>query len=483
MRWFFGKRRIAPEALRDALVGAEQAGDQARVRELVAKEHAAIREHFPSWQKIPEPIRADAQRTEQYVAGLIAVAEHFKKELGDPSLLERLMGPSAANPLARWDKALHAAQESIAAARYPEAETVLQEWVATAREIKGPGVDRYLPMTLGLIGECRFHQGCAVEAVSLYSQALEICERTEDRRGQIAYLRSLHEAQRWLGEASEAAALADRLAERCEQSGDQESADWARRRARWVREGEPLNRVVVEVGGKRIELQNLSAPLPEGRLRFHFERNRIELGAVTALIDEGSRLGNGGDDAGALRAFRAAAALDPSDPRPLYLAGLALMVLRRYPDAVESYAATERLAPGWYHCRADRAFALEMASGRISHTIFEAVRTIEDGGKPPTQRAALADLALAVAPDLPILYLLKTNALIEMKSPAGADAAARAGLARDPDPDVRTRLLVALARVTKLPENRRLLEEAVALDGNRIAGAMARVLLLPREVN
>jgi hypothetical protein len=83
---------------------------------------------------------------------------------------------------------------------------------------------------------------------------------------------------------------------------------------------------------------------------------------------------------------------------------------------------------------------------------------------------------------LPILHLLKTNALIEMKSPAGA-AAARAGLARDPDPDVRTRLLVALARVTKLPENRRLLEEAVALDGNRIAGAMARVLLLPREVN
>jgi hypothetical protein len=91
--------------------------------------------------------------------------------------------------------------------------------------------------------------------------------------------------------------------------------------------------------------------------------------------------------------------------------------------------------------------------------------------------------ALADAPDLPILYLLKANALIGMKSTTGADEAARAGLARDPDPDTRTRLLVALARVAKPPENRRLLEEAIALDGNRIAGAMARVILLGRGVN
>jgi hypothetical protein len=39
--------------------------------------------------------------------------------------------------------------------------------------------------------------------------------------------------------------------------------------------------------------------------------------------------------------------------------------------------------------------------------------------------------------------------------------------------------LIALARVSKAPENRQLLEQAVALDGNRIASAMARVMLLP----
>ena len=159
------------------------------------------------------------------------------------------------------------------------------------------------------------------------------------------------------------------------------------------------------------------------------------------------------------------------------------MGLRRYPDAVESYEATERLAPGWYHCRADRALALELASRRINHATFEAVRQIEDSAKTAAEKAALADLALVAAPDLPILHLLKANALIELKASAGAEEAARAGLARDPDPDVRTRLLVALARVAKAPENRRLLEEALALDGNRIAGAMARVMLLPKQVN
>lgn len=181
--------------------------------------------------------------------------------------------------------------------------------------------------------------------------------------------------------------------------------------------------------------------------------------------------------------FRTAAAIDPTDPRAPYFAGLAQMGLGRYAEAVESYEQTERLAPGWYHCRADRALALELAAREITHTTFESVRAIEDGNRPATEKAALADLALQKAPELAILHLLKANALIEMKSIVAASQAARAGLARDPDPDVRTRLLVSLARVTRQPESRRLLEEAVALDGNRISAAMARVILLSQPSN
>ena len=474
---------MSPDAVRDALIEAATAGDSHRIDELAHKQRAVILENFSSWQKVPESIRADAGETKRYVGALIAVAEHFKSALDDPSLTERLAGTPDKNPLSKWQKALRSAREAFAGARYSEAEEVLREGMATARGASGPGVDLYLPMTWGLMGQCRLHQGKIPEAVALFWKALELSERTGNIEGQLAHLSSLHEANRWLGETAEAAALADRLAERATQAGDSVRAEWARARAKRVRDGEPLNRVVLEVGGNKLELDELRAPLPEGRLRFHFERNRIELGAVSALVDNGARLGSEGDDAGALGCFRSAATIDPWDPRPPYLAGLAQMGLERYPDAVESYETTERLAPGWYHCRADRALALDLAARRVSRVTFEAVRRIEDGDKSASEKVALADVALADAPDLAMLHLLKANALIELKSASEAAEAARAGLTRDPDPDVRTRLLIALARVTPTHESRRLLEEAVALDGNRIASAMARVMLLPREVN
>jgi tetratricopeptide (TPR) repeat protein len=483
MGWFFGKRRLSPEALRDALIDAAEVSDDGELKKLIAKQRDDIRAHFPSWTTVPEPIRADAAQRKRYVEGLIAVANHFKTVLDDPSLIARMTGPPAANPLIRWEQRLRMADEAMIAGKYREAEAALLEQMAAVRGMTGTGPDKFLPLTLGHIAQCRFHLGRAGEAVPLFWEALEICERTGDLEGQIAYLSNLHEAQRWLGETAEAAALADRLAARCEQAGKGERAAWVRHRAQRVRDGEPLVRVVLEADGKSFELDDLSSPLPAGPFKFQFERNRMSLGAVTALVEEGGRLGSQGNNAGALGAFRAAAAMDPSDPRPHYFAGLALMGLGRYPEAVESYEQTERLAPGWYHCRAGRALALELAARQITHATFESVRALEDGGKPATERAALAELALRTAPELAILYLLKANALIDMKSIVAAATAARAGLSRDPDPDVRTRLLVALARVTRQPESRRLLEEAIALDGNRVAAAMARVILLSQPVN
>jgi hypothetical protein len=80
---------------------------------------------------------------------------------------------------------------------------------------------------------------------------------------------------------------------------------------------------------------------------------------------------------------------------------------------------------------------------------------------------------------VPVLYLLRAEALARTGAGAASAAAivAREGLARSPDPDVHTRLLVALAQVAAPAERRALLERAIALDGNRIAAAMARLLL------
>ena len=145
---------------------------------------------------------------------------------------------------------------------------------------------------------------------------------------------------------------------------------------------------MLEADGKSFELDDLSSPLPAGPFKFQFERNRMALGAVTTLVEEG--------DAAAGEQRRRAGRVSrrrrdrSTDPRPHYFAGLALMGLGRYPEAVESYELTERLAPGWYHCRAGRALALELAARQITHATFESVRALEDGGKPATERAALA---------------------------------------------------------------------------------------------
>ena len=59
---------------------------------------------------------------------------------------------------------------------------------------------------------------------------------------------------------------------------------------------------------------------------------------------------------------------------------------------------------------------------------------------------------------------------------AEAETAYRNGLACVGDPDVRTRLLTSLGALTN-PPRRAELEEAAALNGHLVSGAMARLML------
>src|SRR5262249_7354186 len=153
-------------------------------------------------------------------------------------------------------------------------------------------------------------------------------------------------------------------------------------------------------------------------------------------------------------------------PHPHYEAGLTLLYLQRYGEAVECYETTEELAPGWFHCRADLWLAQQMLLGRGPQEGVLIVRSPGGGPGSPAEKAKLARKGLAQNPDVALLHLALGKALRAQHQGKEAEAAYRLGLDCAADPDVRTRLLTDLGAVVESADERRdLLRQAVELNG------------------
>jgi hypothetical protein len=119
-----------------------------------------------------------------------------------------------------------------------------------------------------------------------------------------------------------------------------------------------------------------------------------------------------------------------------------------------------------------------MVLGRCDHETFLCLRVLEDGQVGGRARQELLKGGLERAPDLALLHQLHGKALATMGQEMLAGQAYRRGLACAEEPDIRTRLLVDLATaVCSGNERKRLLEEAIALNGNLVAAATARLVL------
>lgn len=466
---------IDPDDLRAQLFDAAGVGDLKRVEQLCRAHRSTVVANFPAWQKVPEATRGDQAALQNYGRGLVTVAQLFAERLGDVSLIQRLIGQPQENPLVRWQDQLGKAQALIEEMNYPQAKSLLTALLADVKQLQGSGALRLLPITLGRLAACHFHAGEADEAARLFTEALAHCERTGDLEGVQAYLGSLYNVHRWLGQPAPAADAARRLADLLESQGHHDEAALHRRQADRVAAGEPKNRVVAVVGERTVELDELDgAP---GHVRFVFERDRITLDPASEWTRRGEQLGSNGDHHEALAAFEKAAAADPHDPHSRYQAAFTLLHLRRYAEAEQLYAEVERLAPGWFHCRADRWLANGLAAGTVDHDTFLALHTLQDGGLAPAARLALAEKTLQRAPQVSLLHLHHARALAELGRKPEAVAALREGLAADPEPDARTRLLVELANLTQEPSERdALLQQAETLAGNLVAAATARLL-------
>jgi tetratricopeptide (TPR) repeat protein len=466
-----------PNRLLDELSAAVRAGDARKLERLARTNQAAILEHFRTWQRVPDAVRADPSAIQGFVHCLVTIAQLFAEKLGRPDLMAALSGPPQSNPLARWQAALRQGRELLNALRYPEARELLTNTLIDSRGMSGTGVDTYLPITYGYLAEAHFHSGAADQAVPHLEQALNLCERSGDAEGIAAYLGSLFEAHRYLERGERAATYGERMASLLDTQGASRDATRWRTRARIIRAGEPLNRVVAVVDGATFEVDEVR-PVGEVRIQFVFERNRITLRPTSVHTERGQELGSAGRHEEALEAFREAGAADRFDPHSRYLEAFSSLHLGQYAAAADLYRRVEELAPGWFQCRADLWVAEQLVLGRLDDQDFAALHLLEDGPMPPGEKAALAERLLLRRPGLPpaLLYLGKNRARAERT--ADARAALREGLSADPDPDVRTRLLTELGTLTDAdPEREALFREAVALNGNLVSAASAALAL------
>jgi len=460
----------------ETLLTIVEAGDLLRVEALCREHKEAIIAAFPSWQTVPEAIRGEPALLQRYANGLITIARIFAERLDDPRLMQRLAGGDA-NPLALWDKELQAASEEMEQLRYADAGRRLESVLDETNSLRGSGADQLRPITLAFLGECMFQQGNADASVPFYDLALEGVRAIGDADGVAAYLESLYEVHRYLGRSGPAANLAADLSMVLEMSGrDVEAKRW-KRRAEIAKAGEPKNRVICTLDdGTMLEVDEVTSF--DSRIRFSFQRDRIALRRAMALVDDGQTLGAHGKLEEALAKFREASQIDPLFAHARYQEGFTLVVLERYEEAIAAYQATEDLAPGWFHCRADLWVAQQLAAGKIDHATFEALRELEDGPGEPAEKLELADRMIAKAPHVAGLHLERGRQLARLGRPDDARQALRDGLARDSDADVRTRLLVQLAiLVEDKAERTKLFEEAVRLDGNLVASATAQLAL------
>jgi tetratricopeptide (TPR) repeat protein len=474
-RWFGAKKLDDPNALRDALFAAVASGNASSLAELCRQHEAAILEGFAQWRKVPAEIRADAAQIPAYAQGLISVASHMAST-GHPELMAQLMPPAAANPITHYQGVLEQTRQLMTELQFDAALAQLRELIAELEKVQGTAVDRYLPIARGFLSECQFHQGKAEAAIPPALLALADCERVGDLEGVLTYQRTLFEIHRYLARGERAAHYAELLASSLESSDDVEQARWYRAQASIVRTGEPLNRVIAMIGDLRYEVDSVP-PKHAGRIQFVFQRSRMTLRPASSAIAQGRVLGGEGKYLEALEELERAAKLDPFDPEPSYLAGLSLLHLRRFAEAVESYSRCEELGPGWFHVRADRWFAEKLAHGELAHATFLIHLELAGGSASPERKLQLASQVLGAAGTLAPFHLHRGKACAALGREPEAIQAFRDGLGHESDPGTRTRLLVELGSRLAGPERIENLEAAIGLNGDLVAAAMARVML------
>lgn len=465
-----------PQELQQKLVEVATTQSPEKLKQFCDANRKQIVAQVSQMNVLPVTVRSDPAQAQRFVQGLGMAAHCMAEQLGDMTLWNVLVGNVESNPLLRADAFSEQVSERMDRLEYEALIAECRKLIDEFARFKGGDVQHYQAVLHGRLGELFFHSGSVDEAEREMRTALSICREIGDNVGIRTYLSNLIEAARYQGKHDSALEIAEEWQQELLRQGASDLLPTAQRQLKVLRQGEPACRIVCRQQHELLELDEVR-PSAGVRYEFEFARNRPSLRRATKLTDDGMKLGAEGKFSEAHELFLAAMEVDPHDPNPRYQDGMALMEMGFYGAAREAFETVEELAPGWFRCRSDRWLASQLESGAMSPETFRAIRLLDDGGLEPEAAAKFAHAAVRQFPECATLWLHLGEALISSDQGA-AELALREGLKHAEEPDVRSRLLCALAGIlpTESRERLELVEEAVSIDGSLVAQAVAHFL-------
>lgn len=460
------------------ILDAVDASDDSRLVSLLRDNADAVMEAFEDWLVPPPQVQPGSAEYHRYMNALYVISKTMSDCLGRGGLFQLLVRPTQDNSFAQWERRLEAGQRLVQQLRCGEAASLLSDHLIDVRDLPGFGYRHMVATTHWYISQAHLHARRRNDAVAHGRRALDTTLRIEDHvKYLIRYLKHLSEIHRYFGEAAPAADYLESLARLYEQLALDAHAVSSRSQAAIVRAGEPLTRVVAVVADVDYEMADVPAG-PSGQIELQLRRNRISLLPALNLTGEAWQKAAAGSHEEALCLLNAATAGDPWAPEPLMGRARVQMALGDYAEAAASYGQAEELAPGWPGSRSGQWLAEQLAAGNLDPAVLQWLHDSTDSETAPTDRLKRVRRALEQEPNLPLLHVLSCSLLREVNQLPEVEPCCRQGLASDCDVDTRTRLLVELAQVTESSaERRQLLEEAMRLNGNLVAAAVARLMM------
>lgn len=176
--------------LHQQLFAAIEGRNAQQLNTLLARHWDEIAAQFDSWARVPAAIRDDRQAASRYVQSVVAIAQVLEAA-GEPSFLQRLVGPDETNPIVRWNRRLANAQALAEEGEYGESTAQLEALLAELADARGTAVVNLLPKIYGRLGTNALQANDFAAAVEYTRRAYDASVAAHDAEDRDSYYENL----------------------------------------------------------------------------------------------------------------------------------------------------------------------------------------------------------------------------------------------------------------------------------------------------